>query len=327
MHKIAILYDASQAVLSTFDLDEALNRILSILRDYFHLRSGAILSLDKDSNSLTVRTGINRPEIESVRIPMGNSITGRAARCKRPIYSPDVTRDPRYINGDPTTRSEVAVPLIVRDEVVGVLDCQSDQPHAFDDETVDLLTLFASKAAIALQNCELYARERRRTAQLKAINNIARQTTAAMKVSELLETFCTRIPKSFPVDHVAAFLLDSEKGLVLRRQQGSLRCTIQEGEQLAGAFQLLDADRVEMHAHMAGGGRCEGVCEGAGSELHLPLVSAGEKLGFLSCGSRREKAFDAGDIESLESMADMIATSIQNASYVESFGRWQMSMA
>lgn len=317
MHKIAILYDASHAILSTFDLDEALNRILAILRDYFHLHSGAILLVNPESRSLTVRSAFNMEGVTgSLLIPLGHGITGRAARTKRPVYSPDVQQDPRYLAGDPRTRSEVAVPLIVRNEVVGILDCQSDKPDAFDEEMVDLLTLFATKAAIALQNCELYARERRRTAQLEAINSIAKQATAVLNVSELLETVCARIPRSFPVDHVSAFLFDSEKKLVLRREEGSLRCRVQEGEEISGSLHIFNAD-ADIRAHFAeqcGGGA---ICEGAGSELHLPLVSFGERLGLLVCSSLGKKAFDTSDIGSLESMGDIIATSIQNACYVE----------
>ena len=55
------------------------------------------------------------------------------------------------------SRSELAIPLMVRDEVVGVLDCQSDNPHHFDNEKIDLLTLFSTQASMALQNARLYS--------------------------------------------------------------------------------------------------------------------------------------------------------------------------
>ena len=55
MQRIAILYDASQAVLSTFDLDEVLNQVLAIVRDYFHLQSGSIMLLDDESQKLVMR--------------------------------------------------------------------------------------------------------------------------------------------------------------------------------------------------------------------------------------------------------------------------------
>ena len=82
MEKIAILYDASQAVLSTFDLDEVLSQILAIMRDYFHLRHVAILLLDQETQTLRARShaGWNK-ESEDSAIPLGSGLIG-TARCR-----------------------------------------------------------------------------------------------------------------------------------------------------------------------------------------------------------------------------------------------------
>ena len=178
MQRVAILYDASQAVLSTFDLDEVLNQVLEIVRDYFHLQSGSIMLLDESTQQLSVRAHFGDCVLPSdVPVPFGKGIAGTAAKARRPIYSADVTTDPRYLGKSGSTRSELAIPLMVRDEVVGVLDCQSDRPGFFDNETVDLLTLFATQASIGLQNAKLYSMLQRRAAQLEAINAIAKRTT------------------------------------------------------------------------------------------------------------------------------------------------------
>ena len=153
MQKIAILYDASQAVLSTFDLDEVLQRILVIARDYFHLQNVAILLLDKEQTSFASgpRSAASR-DLTDVRVSIGTGLIGTAAQKKRPLYVPDFAKETRYQPWGKKTRSELAIPLMVRDEVVGVLDCQSENPDHFDSETVDLLTLFSTQASMALQN-------------------------------------------------------------------------------------------------------------------------------------------------------------------------------
>src|ERR1700759_3296105 len=143
MQKVAILYDAGQAVLSTFDLDEVLQRILTIVRDYFHVPYIAVLLRDEDSDELYMRCQIGWDEsFEKKRFSMDSGVTGAAAREKRPIYVADVNKDPRYVPAIKETRSELALPLMVRDTVVGVLDCQSDKSDHFDQETIDLLLLF-----------------------------------------------------------------------------------------------------------------------------------------------------------------------------------------
>ena len=86
MQKIAILYDASQAVLSTFDLDEVLQQILVIARDYFRLQNVAILLLDHEAGDLHVRRQIGWDEgQDNIRLPIGKGITGIAALQKRPV--------------------------------------------------------------------------------------------------------------------------------------------------------------------------------------------------------------------------------------------------
>src|SRR5215831_6838233 len=192
MQKIAILYDASQAVLSTFELDEVLQRILVIARDYFHLQNVAILLLDKDKSELHPRCVIGwDPGTEKIRLPVDQGITGAAARQKRPIYAPDVAKDPNYVPTGQSTRSELAIPLMVRDEVVGVLDCQSANLNHFDNETSDLLTLFSTQASMALQNARLYSLERQRARQLEVINAIAKETTAVLDQEALLIRVCS----------------------------------------------------------------------------------------------------------------------------------------
>ncbi|HEX9119249.1 MAG TPA: diguanylate cyclase [Terriglobales bacterium] len=321
MQKIAILYDASQAVISTFDLDEVLSQILSILRDYFHLHRVAVVLLDADTNMLHVRshTGWNR-ESQEMELPLGKGLIGTAAKLKRPIYAPKVSNDPRYIMSIPSTRSELAVPLIVRDEVVGVLDCQSDQEEFFDTETIDLLTLFSTQASIALQNAKLYSNEQRKAAQLEAINAIARQTTAVLDFGELLQKSCHFILQSFAVDHVAVLLLEDGM-LVLRAHEGRLTPRIQLGSELQPAAGLCarviasgkpvtenDVSRVE--GYVAG-------FEETRSEMCLPLISLGETLGVLTMESAQTNAFSPADAQPLESVADICAAAIQNARYFE----------
>ncbi len=219
MPKLAVLYDAGQAVLSTFDLDEVLQRILAIARDFFQLQNVAILLLDKEAQQLRVRKQIGWDAGEdTICLGYHDGITGAAVLKKQPVYAPDVTKDLRYICCAQSTRSELAIPLMVCDEVVGVLDCQSDQVDRFDDETIELLTLFSTHASIALQNAHLYSLERKRARQLEAINTIAQQSTAVMDLEDLLARVCSVIQQAFQVSHVS-LLLREESDLVLRAHQ------------------------------------------------------------------------------------------------------------
>ena len=321
MQKIAILYDASQAVLSTFDLDEVLAKILDILRDYFHLQNAAILLFDKPAREFYVRAQVEwDPDHAKVRLPLGKGLIGCSGKLKRPIYAPDVSKEPRYISGNPVTRCELSIPLMVREEVVGVLDCQSDKLDAFDQETIDLLTLFSTQASIALQNAELYTLEQRKATQLEAVNAIARQSTAVLELSELMDNVCHVIVKSFDVEHVAILLKEDDK-LALRAHAGRLTVTMPIGSLLpAGAGlcgrALLTGKTVLENDVTAVIGYVAGVKE-AEAEMCIPLIAFGETLGVLVLDSSTTGTFHDEDVHTLESVADMCATAIQNAHYFE----------
>ena len=321
MQKIAILYDASQAVLSTFDLDEVLQRILLIARDYFHLQNVAILLLDKGTDQLCIRSQIGGEKgLEDVRVSIGTGLIGTAAKKKRPLYVPDFTKENRYQPWGKKTRSELAIPLMVRDEMVGVLDCQSENPDHFDSETVDLLTLFSTQASMALQNARLYSLERRRALQLEAINAVARETTVVLDVKELLSKACRKIREAFQVSHVS-MLVKEDEDLVLQSNHGNLTPRIPEGGKVpAGAGlwgQALRESKTVIGNDLKTDPDGVGIYLESGSQVCIPLVSFGQTLGVLVLDSAQPGSFGGSDIQSLESVADICATAIQNAHYVE----------
>ncbi|HYG99689.1 MAG TPA: sensor domain-containing diguanylate cyclase [Terriglobales bacterium] len=321
MQKIAILYDASQAVLSTFDLDEVLQQILRIVRDYFQLQNGAILLLDPETNHLVMRCQAGWDEEHSnMSIPLGEGLIGTAAKLKRPTYSPDVLNDPRYICSRQETRSELAIPLMLQDQVVGVLDCQSDETAFFDRDMLDLLTLFSTQASIAIQNAQLYALERRRAAQLEAINLIARQTTAVTDIRELLGKACDLILQSFSADHVAVLLREGDD-LVFRSHAGRLTPKLGVGDRLPSTpgvcTQALAANApVVVDDVTATANYVPGFTE-TRSELVLPLISFGHAIGVLTLESAEPHHFRKADVGPMESVADICAAAIQNANYFD----------
>jgi len=321
MRKIAVLYDAGQAVLSTFDLDEVLKRILAIAHDYFHLRNVAILLLNKQTQQLHVRSQLGWDEgKDMVCLGAHQGITGASVSKKQPIYAPDVTQDPRYICAAQSTRSELAIPLMVRDEVVGVLDCQSDQLNHFDPETIELLTLFSTQASIALENARLYSLERQRARQLEAINIIAQQSTAVMELEDLLTRVCSVIQHAFQVSQVS-LLLREEGELVMRAFHGELTPCFAAG----GRFpvtqhpwcEVLDTSGTVIEKDLTTAPEALRLFAESGSRMSIPLISFGQTLGVLTLHSSRVNAFNQSELQSLESVADICANSIQNAHYVE----------
>ncbi|HTT23720.1 MAG TPA: sensor domain-containing diguanylate cyclase [Candidatus Sulfotelmatobacter sp.] len=321
MPKIAVLYDAGQAVLSTFDLDEVLKRILAIAHDYFHLRNVAILLLDKETQQLYVRSQVGWDEgKDQIRLAADQGITGAAVSRKQPVYSPDVNQDPRYFCAAQSTRSELAIPLMVRDEVVGVLDCQSDQLNHFEPETIELMTLFSTQASIALENARLYSLERKRARQLEAINIIAQQSTAVMELEDLLARVCSVIQQAFQVSQVS-LLLREEGDLVMRAFHGALTPCFPPGGRFPATqhpwSEVIDCSGTVIETDLTAAPEFFRLFKESASRMSIPLISFGHTLGVLTLHSSKLNAFHKSELQSLESVADICANSIQNAHYVE----------
>ena len=321
MPKLAVLYDAGQAVLSTFDLDEVLQRILAIARDYFHLPNVAILLLDQEEQQLRVRSQVGWDAgKDQIRFGCHEGITGASVLKKQPVYAPDVSQDSRYICAAQSTRSELAIPLMVRDQVVGVLDCQSDRLDHFDDETIELLTLFSTQASIALQNARLYSLERQRARQLQAINTIAQQSTAVMEIDDLMARVCSVIQQAFQVSHVS-LMLREEGDLVIRAHQGDLTPCTPPGERIPASQEpwsrVIATNGTVIEKDLSAAPESGRLFKESASRMSTPLISFGQTLGVLTLHSSQRNAFRESELQLLEAVADICANSIQNAHYVE----------
>lgn len=321
MSKMAVLYKAGQAVLSTFDLDEVLQRILAIAHDYFDLSNVAVLLLDKDTQQLCVRSQIGWDAgKDSLCLDLGQGLTGAAAMSKHLIYAPDVSQDQRYLSSAQSTCSELAIPLIVREEVIGVLDFQSDRVDHFDEETIEVLTLFSTQASLALQNARLYSLERRRARQLQAINTIAQQSTAIMDLEDLLARACSVIQQAFQVGHVSLCLREEEE-LVMRAHYGTLTPCFPSGGRFPASqhpwAEVIATSGTTIEHELSDSAGSFQLFKECRSRMCIPLISFGQTHGVLSLHSANRNAFRDSDLQSLESVADICASSIQNAHYVQ----------
>ena len=121
----------------------------------------------------------------------------------------DVSADPRYISAVPNVRSELAVPLIVKNRVIGVIDIESPQPNHFTEEHKRLLTLIASRMAVGIENARLYTRITRQARTLLLLNEIARELTSILNVDELLKRVGELLSRLIDYQMFSILLLDA----------------------------------------------------------------------------------------------------------------------
>jgi sigma-B regulation protein RsbU (phosphoserine phosphatase) len=164
---------------SILDLNELLSKIATTMRDLMDYDAFSILSVDHQAKALKHLFSIRYDQRVNIdNVPLGKGLTGAAAESREVVRVHDTAKDPRYIASHPDIRSEVAVPLIVQDRVVGVMDLESNRVGYFSDDHLRTLTLLAPQVASSVENARLYAelaqRERRMEEDLEAARELQR---------------------------------------------------------------------------------------------------------------------------------------------------------
>ena len=175
------LAEIGHEVSSILDLDELLERLAILVRRLVDYRTFGILLLNEATGELEMKLAVRYGDKTSVpRIKLGTGITGYAALHRQAVLVPDVSVDPRYLPVVPDAKSELAVPLMVKDRCIGVLDLESPERDAFHKEHVELMTLLASEAAVAIENARLYETIRRNEERMERELVFAQRVQAAL---------------------------------------------------------------------------------------------------------------------------------------------------
>jgi len=171
------LTQLSQGFSSILDLDELLRKIADAVRTLMNYHDFSILLVDAERKVLRHRFSVRYDQrVDLDNIPLGKGITGAAAESRETVRVNNTLTDPRYIMSHAEIHSEMAVPLIVQDRVVGVLNVESERVGYFTEQHQQTLSLLAPQIAISVENARLYEelgmREHRMDQDLKAARQL-----------------------------------------------------------------------------------------------------------------------------------------------------------
>ena len=174
------LAEVSREMASVLDLDELLARIAQLARRLIDYRTLGIMLLNAD-NELEMELAVQYGEkVEVPRVRLGEGLVGYAALHGEPVLASDVSTDPRYIPLVPDVKSELVIPLKLKDRVIGVFDLESPELDAFSKRDVEILTLLASQAAVAIENARLYEEVRANEERLEKEVRFAQRVQIAL---------------------------------------------------------------------------------------------------------------------------------------------------
>jgi len=175
------LAEIGRDVASVLALDKLFARIAQLTRRVIDYRTFGILLLDEERGELEMKFAVQYGEhLQVPRVRLGEGLVGYAALHREPVLVADVSQDPRYINIVEDVRSELAIPMLIKDRVVGVFDLESPELDAFTKRDVEILTLLASQAAVAIENARLYETVRANEVRLEKEVRFAQRVQAAL---------------------------------------------------------------------------------------------------------------------------------------------------
>ncbi|MGA2219360.1 MAG: GAF domain-containing protein, partial [Terracidiphilus sp.] len=303
---------------TTLDLQTLLNRTSELVRAIIQYRIFAIFLLNDRTHELRMRFQIGHtPQTERTRVPLGKGVVGQVALTRQPILLNDVSTSEHYIAANPDVRSELAVPLIAKNRLIGVMDIESEQAGYFQAEHLHVLTLTASRIAQAIENARLYARVSRQAQILEVLNEIATELTSILDLDPLLVRVGQLLRRLIDYQMFTVMLLDDQGEALITRyawrfgyahaptrhisvNSGLVGAAVREWRPINVPDVRKDPRYLPMNSETR-------------SELVVPLFYKGRVIGVLDLEHTRTGFFNEEHERMLTTLGAQVAISIENA--------------
>ena len=328
---LTYLIQLADALNTTLDLETLLSRTSELVRAIIPYRIFAILLLNDRTRELRMRFQIGHtPEVQRMHFPLGKGVVGQVALARQAILLNDVTKDPNYLPANPDVRSELAIPLIAKNRLIGVMDIESEEAGYFRPEHLHLLTLTASRIAQAIENARLYARVSRQAQTLTVLNEISAELTSILELDPLLARIGQLLRRLIDYQMFSIMLLDAKGDMLITRYAWRFghahapqrRIPITSG--LVGAavrewrpINVPDVHKDPRYLEMNPETR---------SELIVPLFHKGRIIGVLDLEHTRTGFFNQEHQRTLTTMAAQVAIAIENARLYQAVSRQEKQL-
>ncbi len=316
--QVDFLHNLADALNTTLDLNTLMHRVADLVRAVIDYRIFAILLINDRTQELWMRFQIGHtPEIERVRIKPGRGVIGQAALQRKSLLIEDVTKSEYYVEANPNVRSELAVPLIVKNKVIGVLDLESEIQGFFTKEHQRLLELVASRMSIAIENARLYTRVSRQAQTLTVLNEISREFTSILDLDDLLERIGLLLKRVIDFQMFTILLWNDRTKQFEHRFSSRYgeRVTRQRNVSLGAGIIGSAAEQREpiLAPDVRKDPRYVAENPETRSELSVPLIYKGQVIGVLDLEHTRVNYYNEDHVRTLSTLAAQVAISIANA--------------
>lgn len=321
---------ATRASQST-NVQEMLQTVVDLTKSRYNLYHTHIYLLNDDKTKLVLAAGAGEPgrqmvsEKRTIALDHPHSLVARAARTSQGAISNDVTKEPDFLPNPllPFTKAEMAIPIVIADKVLGVLDVQADYVDRFTDEDIAIKTTLAQQVAASLESLRQFQVSQKVARELAVVANISTSTATITEVDRLLQEVVDQTKTAFNLYHAHVYLLDEAGNtLVLTAGAGAVgRQMVAEGRQIP-----LDSEKslVARAARTKAGTVVNDVrsepdflpnplLPETRSEQAVPMIVGDKVLGVLDVQSEQMNRFTEIDVNIKTTLAAQIAVALQNA--------------
>jgi sigma-B regulation protein RsbU (phosphoserine phosphatase) len=311
------LLEISEASAGTLDLDKLLPTLAGLIKKVIDYEIFAIL-LAGEKGELKIQFAIGHREdvVRNLRIPVGQGITGAAAAERRPALVNDVRRDPRYLNALDAVRAELAVPMVARGRLVGVIDIQATRINAFTEQDLRLVELIASRTAMAIDNARLHRRVVRQNRTQQMLVAIAHEFASILDLDALLRKISELMRQLINYDAFSILLLEPSRAMLkhyisVRYDKRVQLDNVPLGKGIVGA--AAESGQTVLAPDTSKDPRYLPFEKGIRSEVAVPLIVKNQVIGVLDLESEQVNYFTQTHARTLSMLAPQIAAAIENA--------------
>ncbi len=322
----------TRQITATLELPDLFDRVVQLIRESFGYYHVAIYTVDRDRRSVAFNASSSAggqdvsPEVE-----WEQGLVGWVAAHGEPVTVNDVDNEPRYrcVDALEETRSELAVPVLLEDNLVGVLDVQSDELGAFGPDDLFILETLGSQIAIVIQEARLYEAERQQAWLSTALLQVADAMSQVSDMDAVLTSICRLTPILAGVDRCSILLWDADTETFTPSQTyglaSELRDVFEQSRFSPGVLPALDLLSWDKRPLLVNATRDEGLVPRPLAEMYgiqemvfLPLLAQGELLGAMLVDyAGRAYHFSERLVNMLSGIANQAALVLQSARLVE----------
>jgi serine phosphatase RsbU (regulator of sigma subunit)/putative methionine-R-sulfoxide reductase with GAF domain len=213
-NQLTLVSEVSKSVTSTLDLSQLMRDAAKLIHEKFGYPHVSLFTVHPNRRMIMYEAGSGKrsKKLEGYNIPLDEEkgIMPWVARNGRTVLANDVSKDKRYVHSPlppKNTKSELCVPLIFNERVVGLLDIQSDQPNVFTEDDQVMFEAVADTMAAAIRNADLYRSEQWRRQVADSLRDVAGLVSSNAGLDEVLEMILGELDRNLPVDTSAIWLL------------------------------------------------------------------------------------------------------------------------